>query len=169
MDEQQNEAAKQYDQRMFAWVNHRQLPLQSTSPGLLDLITDLFGNKSHDANKKLWDPNRPAKRFRLLVKGSARMGEEQITTEDENEFDFGSSRVCSRNVRIVAASFRDNIIPRGTNRSYLRSVMKQTQQLQTLSLISEPRLLRRLLNSLFMITGRQRNGYTLIRIFFRDR
>ena len=114
MDEQQNEAAKQYDQRMFAWVNHRQLPLQSTSPGLLDLITDLFGNKSHDANKKLWDPNRPAKRFRLLVKGSARMGEEQITTEDENEFDFGSSRVCSRNVRIVAASFRDNIIPRGT-------------------------------------------------------
>ena len=114
MDEQQNEAAKQYDQRMFAWVNHRQLPLQSTSPALLDLITDLFGSNSHDANKKLWDPNRPAKRFRLLVKGSARMGEEQITTEDENEFDFGSSRVCSRNVRIVAASFRDTIIPRGT-------------------------------------------------------
>lgn len=89
MDEQQNEAAKQFDQRMFGWVNHHQLPLQKASPAVINLISDLFGGVTCEANKRIWNPEKPRKEFRILLDGSARSGKERIPAEEENEFDTG--------------------------------------------------------------------------------
>lgn len=89
MDEQQSEAAKQFDQRMFAWVNHHQLPLQKATPAVIDLISELFGGLTCGANKRIWNPEKPRKEFRILLDGTARSGKERIPAEDENEFDLG--------------------------------------------------------------------------------
>lgn len=89
MDEQQSEAAKQFDQRMFAWVNHHQLPLQKATPAIIDLISELFGGLTCAANKRIWNPEKPRKQFRILLDGTARSGKERIPAEDDNEFDLG--------------------------------------------------------------------------------
>ena len=89
MDEQQSEAAKQFDQRMFAWVNHRQLPLQKATPAGIDLISELFGGVTCGANKRIWNPEKPRKTFRILLEGTARSGKEHSPAEEENEFDLG--------------------------------------------------------------------------------
>lgn len=89
MDEQQSEAAKQFDQRMFAWVNHHQLPLQKATPAVIDLISELFGGVTCGANKRIWNPEKPRKEFRILLDGTARSGKERVPAEDENEFDLG--------------------------------------------------------------------------------
>ena len=78
MDEQQSEAAKQFDQRMFAWVNHHQLPLQKATPAVIDLISELFGGLTCGANKRIWNPEKPRKEFRILLDGTARSGKERI-------------------------------------------------------------------------------------------
>ena len=72
MDEQQSEAAKQFDQRMFAWVNHHQLPLQKATPAVIDLISELFGGLTCGANKRIWNPEKPRKEFRILLDGTVK-------------------------------------------------------------------------------------------------
>lgn len=83
----QVESAKQYDQRMYRWVNQSQLPLQESKPGLLKLVASMFSAEMVEANNVIWNPEQHTKLFHVLVSGKAAVGEEAKKTPSENEFD----------------------------------------------------------------------------------
>ena len=83
----QVEAAKQYDQRMFHWVNQSQLPLRESKPGLLKLVADMFDGETVEANEVVWDPARRTKLFCVLVAGKAAVGAEAKKEVSDNAFD----------------------------------------------------------------------------------
>ena len=87
IDPVQVESAKQYDQRMYHWVNQSQLPLRESKPGLLKLVADMFDAETVEANEVVWDPAQRTKLFRVLVMGKAAVGAEAKKGVSDNEFD----------------------------------------------------------------------------------
>lgn len=87
IDPVQVESAKQYDQRMYHWVNQSQLPLRESKPGLLKLVADMFDAETVEANEVVWDPAQRTKLFRVLVLGKAAVGAEAKKAASDNEFD----------------------------------------------------------------------------------
>lgn len=83
----QVESAKQYDQRMYHWVNQSQLPLKENKPGLLKLVASMFNADMMEAGEVIWNPEQRTKLFRVLVSGKAAIGEEAKKTAPDNEFD----------------------------------------------------------------------------------
>ena len=84
-----------YDQPMFHWVHANALPLTGLKLQLLKLIGDLFGGQKIESGKLVWAPSMLAtKRFRVLVRGKAMIGDPAQLAKDkpkpgqeENEFD----------------------------------------------------------------------------------
>ena len=94
MDEEQVDALRDYDQRMFHWVNTNQLPLNGMKLQILKLISDVFGGQLITAGQTVWMPSMKEKKLsRVLITGKAVVGADLSSqfTQTDNEFDVDLS------------------------------------------------------------------------------
>ena len=114
MDEEQVEALRDYDQRMFHWVNTNQLPLNGMKLQILKLISDVFGGQLITAGQTVWMPSMKEKKLsRVLITGKAVVGADLSSqlTQTDNEFDVDlSGRIAFRNIISVDFSRFQSIL-----------------------------------------------------------